>query len=100
MVGMDFISFLILLVISLVVSAILHFLCSYRVIPGWGSFFGKVVIGWIGGWLGSPVLGHWWTPVRYEEVYIIPAILGCAGLIVLAVDLVQTVIASKPSILK
>lgn len=97
MIGMDFSSFLVLLVISLVVSAILHFVCSYRVIPGWGSYFGKVVIGWIGGWLGSPVLGHWWSALSYREVYVVPAILGCAGLVVVAVDLVRTVRASKPS---
>ncbi len=97
MIGMDFISFAILLAISLVVSAILHFPLSYRVIPGWGSYFGKVVIGWIGGWLGSPVLGHWWGQVRYEEVYVVPAVLGCAGLVTLAVDLVRTVMESKPS---
>lgn len=95
MIGMDFISFVILLIISLVVSAVLHFIVSYRVIPGWGSYFSKVVLGWIGGWLGSPVLGHWWDPVRYQQVYIIPAILGCAGLIVLAVDLFQTVAATR-----
>lgn len=96
MIGMDFISFVVLLAISLVVSAILHFPLSYRVIPGWGSYFGKVVIGWIGGWLGSPVLGHWWGPVSYQEVYIVPAILGCAGMVILAVDLVHTV-TEKPS---
>ena len=97
MIGMDFISFVILLVISLVVAAILHFPLAYRVIAGWGSYFGKVVIGWIGGWLGSPVLGHWWTQVRYEEVYVVPAVLGCAGLVILAVDLAQTFGGQKPS---
>ena len=95
MIGMDFVSFVILLAISVVVSAVLHFLLSYRVIPGWGSYAGKVVLGWIGGWLGSPVLGHWWDPLSYEGVYIIPAILGCAGLVALAVDLVQTMRGQK-----
>ena len=97
MIGMDFISFVILLVISLVVSAILHFPLSYRVIPGWGSYFGKVVIGWIGGWLGSPVLGHWWESVRYDGVYVVPALLGCAGLVTLAVDLVHSFSGRRPS---
>src|SRR5262245_7235931 len=66
-------------------------------ISGWGSYFGKVVIGWIGGWLGSPVLGHWWSQVRYEELYVVPAFLGCAGLVILAVDLAQTFGGQKPS---
>ncbi|MEK6666755.1 MAG: hypothetical protein AABZ20_10060 [candidate division NC10 bacterium] len=44
MIGMDFVSFVILLVISLAVAAVFHFVLSYRVIPGWGSYFGKVVL--------------------------------------------------------
>lgn len=90
MIGMDFISFLVIVVISLVVSAVFHFALGYRVMPGWGSYAGKVVLGWVGGWLGSPVLGHWWEPLRYEQVYVIPAILGSAALIVLAVDCFKT----------
>lgn len=90
MIGMDFASFLILLVISAVVSAVLHFGLKYHVIPGLSSYFSKVVIGWIGAWLGSPVLGHWPGGLSYEQVYYIPAILGALALVVLAVDLVQS----------
>ena len=60
MIGMDFLSFLILLVISAIVSWFLHFVCKYYIVPGWGSYVSKVIIGWVGAWLGSPVLGHWW----------------------------------------
>ena len=59
MIGMDFISFLILLIISVVVSAILHYGLEYYVTPGFWSFCSKVVIGWLGAWIGSPVLGYW-----------------------------------------
>ena len=90
MIGMDFISFLILLVISVVVSGVLHFGLSYYVVPGLTSYFGKVVVGWIGAWLGSPVLGHWFEGLNRGEVYYIPAILGSLALVVLAVDLVKT----------
>ena len=31
---------------------------------------------WLGGWLGSPVLGHWWEMLRYEDIYLAPAFLG------------------------
>ena len=48
MIGMDLISFVILLVISVVVSFVLHYALKYYVIPGIASFFSKVVIGWIG----------------------------------------------------
>jgi uncharacterized membrane protein YeaQ/YmgE (transglycosylase-associated protein family) len=90
MIGMDFISFLILLAISLIVSGALHFGLRFYVTPGLSSYFGKVVIGWIGAWLGSPVLGHWWEGLNRGEVYYIPAILGSLALLVIAVDIVKT----------
>lgn len=91
MLGMDFISFLILLVVSVVVSGILHFGFKYYVIPGLSSYLSKVVIGWLGAWLGSPVFGRWWEGVNYGDVYIIPAVLGSLALLALAVDVVKTV---------
>lgn len=90
MFGMDLISFLILVVISVVVSAALHWGMKYYVIPGLGSYFSKVVIGWIGAWLGSPVFGHWWEGLNYEQVYYIPAILGSLALLVLVIDGTKT----------
>ena len=87
MFGMDFVSFLILLVISVVVSAVLHFGFQYYVLPGIWSFCSKVVVGWIGAWLGSPVLGHWWPGVQFGDVYYLPAIIGSAALLILAVDM-------------
>lgn len=90
MIGMDFVSFLILLIISIIVSAVVHFGCKYYVRPGVSSFLSKVMIGWVGAWLGSPVLGHWWAGLNYEQVYIVPAILGSLAALVLAVDLVKT----------
>ena len=90
MIGMDFISFLILLIISIVVSGVLHFGLKYYIIPGWGSYVSKVIIGWFGAWLGSPVLGYWWQGLNYKEVYIVPAILGSLALVVFAVDVIKT----------
>lgn len=90
MIGMDFTSFLILLVIAVVVAAVLHFGLKYYVIPGLASFLSKVVLAWIGAWLGSPVFGHWWEGVNYREVYIIPAVLGALALLVLAIDVTRT----------
>jgi uncharacterized membrane protein YeaQ/YmgE (transglycosylase-associated protein family) len=90
MIGMDFVSFIILLIISIVVSAVLHFILKVYIIPGWWSYFSKVVIGWIGAWLGSPVLGHWWHGLNYDEVYIVPAILGSLAILLFAVDIIKT----------
>ena len=87
---MDFVSFLILLIISVVVGGILHFGFKYYVVPGFWSFLSKVVIGWVGAWLGPQVFGAWWEDVVIEGVYIVPAILGCLFLLIFAVDFVQT----------
>ncbi len=89
MIGMDFISFLILLVISVVVSAILHFGFKYHVTPGIWSFCSKIVVGWIGAWLGTPIGGHWLPNVAYEQIYIIPAILGSLALLIVVIDVAK-----------
>jgi uncharacterized membrane protein YeaQ/YmgE (transglycosylase-associated protein family) len=90
MIGMDFISFIILLIISIVVSGVLHFVLKFYIKPGWWSYASKVAIGWVGAWLGSPVLGYWWPGLNYKEVYIIPAVLGSLASVVLLVDLIKT----------
>ena len=94
MIGMNFISFLILLVISIVVSAILHYVLKFYIRPGFVSFVSKVIFGWIGAWLGSSVFGYWFTGWVYEKIYIIPAILGSLALSIIMVDLVLTVKSS------
>ena len=88
---MDFLAFLILLVIALVVAAILHFGFKLYVVQGFTSFLSKVIIAWVGARIGTPILGEWFGGVNYGDVYIIPAILGAAAILVLAVDIVNTV---------
>jgi uncharacterized membrane protein YeaQ/YmgE (transglycosylase-associated protein family) len=90
MIGMDFMSFLVLLIISVVISGFLHFLFKYYIVPGWESYFSKVLIGWVGAWLGSPVFGYWWQGLNYKEVYIVPAILGSLAILIIAVDIIKT----------
>ncbi len=93
MIGMDVVSFLILLVISVVVSAILHYVCDYYATPGLWSFCSKIVVGWIGAWLGTPVLGHWLPGLSYGpagmEIFYIPAILGSLALLIVVVDVAK-----------
>ena len=83
MLGMSFLSFLVLLAIGVVVAAVFHFVLRYRFLEGLDAFFGKIAAGWLGGWLGSPVLGHWLFKVG--DVYVIPAILGAAAAVFLSV---------------
>lgn len=91
---MSFISFLVLLVISIVVSAILHFWLKYYVRPGINSFISKVIFSWIGAWLGTPVFGHWFEGAKYEDIYIIPAILGSFAFLILLIDVVKSIKSS------
>ena len=89
MIGMDFIPFVSLTVIAIVVSAVLHYGCKYYVTPGLWSFCSKTVVAWIGAWLGSPVFGHW--PHRFDalhsgDVWFVPAILGAFATVIVAVD--------------
>jgi uncharacterized membrane protein YeaQ/YmgE (transglycosylase-associated protein family) len=76
MIGMSFISFMELLGISAVVALVLHYLLKYRNIAGFDGFLGKVIIGSLGAWLGSPVFGHWPANWSVADVYPIPALLG------------------------
>jgi uncharacterized membrane protein YeaQ/YmgE (transglycosylase-associated protein family) len=83
MLGMSLLSFLILTFISAVVAAAYHYVIRYRFLDGNDAVVGKLVIGWLGAWLGSPVLGHWLWKV--ENVYIVPALLGAIATIHLTI---------------
>ena len=94
MIGMDVISFLILLGISIVVSAVLHYVFKFYLRPSLESFISKVFFGWVGAWLGTPVFGNWFEGVNYEKIYIIPAILGCLVFLILITDCVKSIKAA------
>jgi uncharacterized membrane protein YeaQ/YmgE (transglycosylase-associated protein family) len=83
MLGMSLLSFLILTFISAVVAAAYHYVIRYHFLEGNDAMVGKLVIGWLGAWLGSPVLGHWLWKV--ENVYIVPALLGAIATIHLTI---------------
>lgn len=76
MIGMNFWAFLVLLVAGLIGAVVMHYVARYRILEGFDGFVGKVIVGWLGAWLGSPVLGHWFEPVKIANVYLIPALLG------------------------
>jgi uncharacterized membrane protein YeaQ/YmgE (transglycosylase-associated protein family) len=74
MIGMNFGSFLSLLILGIIAAIVLHQIANYRMLKGFDGFMNKWIAGWIGAWLGSPVLGHWGPSVAH--VFIIPALLG------------------------
>ena len=81
MIGISFLSFLVLLGISVIVVAVFHYALRYRFLEGIDAVYAKVVFAWIGAWLGSPVLGHWFYKV--ETVYLVPAFIGAITALVL-----------------
>jgi uncharacterized membrane protein YeaQ/YmgE (transglycosylase-associated protein family) len=83
MLGMSMLSFLILTLIGVVVAVAYHNVIRYRFLEGNDALVGKLIVGWIGAWLGSPVFGHWLWKV--QNVYIVPAILGAIAVIHLTV---------------
>jgi uncharacterized membrane protein YeaQ/YmgE (transglycosylase-associated protein family) len=75
----NFTSFLTLLVVNVIVAGVYHWILRYRFLEGVESFLAKVAVGWVGGPLGSSVLGHWlW---KIQRVYLVPAILGAISAI-------------------
>lgn len=74
MLGMSSLSFLILTLIGAAVAVAYHYVVRYRFLVGYEALFGKLIVGWFGAWIGSPVLGHWLWKV--ENIYVVPAILG------------------------
>ena len=84
-----FISFVILLVISLIVAAILQYGLKFTLRPGPWPFVYKVIVGYYGAWWGSTVYGQWWEGLNYQDIYYIPAVLGAFSLVVFAVALLR-----------
>jgi uncharacterized membrane protein YeaQ/YmgE (transglycosylase-associated protein family) len=83
MLGMSLLSFLVISLIGAVVAVAYHYVIRYRFLEGNDALFGKLIVGWFGAWIGSPVLGHWLWKV--ETVYVVPAILGAIAAIQLTV---------------
>jgi uncharacterized membrane protein YeaQ/YmgE (transglycosylase-associated protein family) len=83
MLGMSLLSFVVLTLIAAIVAVAYHYVNRYRLLEDIDAVFGKLIVGWVGAWLGSAVFGHWlW---RIENVYVVPAILGAIATVHLSV---------------
>jgi uncharacterized membrane protein YeaQ/YmgE (transglycosylase-associated protein family) len=91
MIGMSFGPFLALLIVGVIASFVLHYVIRYRMLSGFDGFLAKWIVGWVGAWLGSPVLGHWGP--RVSDQYIIPAFIGSFSLAFLATIVVRASMA-------
>ena len=81
---MGYLEFAVLMVLSLVISAALHYWLKYYVTPGHWSFVSKVIIGYVGGWIGPTVFGDWGYVVG--GVPVCTASLGVAALLIVMID--------------
>jgi hypothetical protein len=76
LIGMQFPSFLVLLILSAIAAAGIHWGFRYRLFHGTDGFLGQWMVAWLGAWLGPAVLGHWFGPAMLGNIYVIPALLG------------------------
>jgi uncharacterized membrane protein YeaQ/YmgE (transglycosylase-associated protein family) len=76
LIGMPFPSFLVLLILSAIAAAVVHWGFRYRLFIGIDGFIGQWIVAWLGAWLGPTVLGHWFDSAMLANIYILPAFLG------------------------
>ena len=76
LIGMPFPSFLVLLILSAIAAAVVHWGFRYRLFMGVDGFIGQWIVAWLGAWLGPAVLGHWFDSAMLANIYIIPALIG------------------------
>lgn len=76
LIGMPFLSFLILLILSAFAAGVVHWAVHYRLFRGFDGFVGQWIVAWLGAWIGPAVLGHWFGSVMLWHIYILPALLG------------------------
>lgn len=76
LIGMPFLSFMVLLILSAIAAAVVHWGFRYRLFQGIDGFIGQWMVAWIGAWLGPAVLGHWFDSAMLCNIYVIPALLG------------------------
>ncbi len=76
LIGMAFPSFLILLILSAIAAAVIHWGFRYQLSKGIDGFMGQWIVAWLGAWLGPAVLGHWFEGAILANIYVIPALIG------------------------
>lgn len=91
---MGFESFLTLLVISVVVSGILHYSVKLYVTAGTWSFVAKCVVGYVGALSGAYFFGSW--GYSYAGISVFPAILGSAATVIIVIDVVKILARRNP----
>lgn len=76
LIGMSFPSFMVLLIISAIAAAVVHWGFRYQLFRDIDGFMGEWMVAWLGAWLGPAVLGHWFDNAMVAQIYVIPALIG------------------------
>jgi uncharacterized membrane protein YeaQ/YmgE (transglycosylase-associated protein family) len=91
MIGITLPSFLSLFVISAVCALVLHNILKPRLLGNGEGYLGQLIVGWLGAWIGSPVLGHWGWLIPSTTVYLVPAGLGALAAIYVVTESVKII---------
>jgi|ERR1041385_3225672 uncharacterized membrane protein YeaQ/YmgE (transglycosylase-associated protein family) len=76
MIGMSFASFVALFVIGAVCALFFYGMSKTRMLLAPEGYLLDLIAGWIGAWIGTPVVGHWSWMVTETNVYLVPAVVG------------------------
>jgi len=76
LIGMSFLSFVILVILSAIAAAAVHWGFRYQLFKGIDGFIGQWIVAWLGAWVGPAVLGHWFDSAMVAHIYVIPAVIG------------------------
>jgi len=88
-IGITFLTFLSLFVISAVSALVLHNMLKTTLLGDGEGYLSQLIAGWLGAWIGSPVLGHWGWMIPSTTVYLVPAALGALAAVYALTELVR-----------
>ncbi|MDX2223275.1 MAG: hypothetical protein SFV21_11025 [Rhodospirillaceae bacterium] len=94
---MAFDSFLVMLVIAVVVAAVMHYGLKLYIRNDLQSFIAKIAVAFLGARVGELIFGDWFARATYSDVALIPAALGAAAVLFVAVDIIKTLQAARSS---
>jgi hypothetical protein len=97
MIGIGFAGFVTLLVLGFISSITLYVytFLRHRVLAAWEGFFSAWILAWLGGWVGSPVFGHWGPHIA--GLFVVPALLGAFSAPFLAVSALRALSVTLPT---
>ena len=91
MIGMAFLSFLALLVIGAACALSLHGILKPRRLGIGNAYIDQLIVGWLGAWIGSAVVGHWGWIIPTTNVYVLPALSGSLAAIYALIESVRII---------